>query len=53
MEIPSWITVQNASKLVVVILAMMMHYHFILARFKAASDEAIKVLENLPESEQQ
>jgi len=39
MEIPSWITVQNASKLVVVILAMMMHYHFILARFKVEIKE--------------
>ena len=35
----------------VLIFAMLMHYHFILARFKTANEEAVKVLESLPDPE--
>ena len=41
----------NLSKLVVLIFAMLMHYHFILTRFRTANEEAVKVLENLPDPE--
>ena len=44
-------TLQNISRLVVMIFAFLLHYHFITNRFKTASEEAIKVLENLPDPE--
>jgi len=49
MELPSWLTFQNVSRAVVLLLAMMMHYHFIMKRITAANEEAIKVLEDMPE----
>jgi len=47
--LPSWLTFQNVSRAVVLLLAMMMHYHFIMKRITAANEEAIKVLEDMPE----
>ena len=46
-------TVENLLRLVVLVVAILFHYHFILNRMKAASEEAIKVLEDLPETESQ
>ena len=37
-------------RVVILLLAMMMHYHFIMKRITAANEEAIKVLEDLPEA---
>jgi len=51
MEVPDWLTIQNVSRLVVMIFAFLLHYHFISNRFKAANEEAIKVLENMPDPE--
>ena len=49
-KIPEF-TLTNFLKLLVLIFAMLMHYHFILARFKTANEEAVKVLESLPDPE--
>ena len=37
-------------RVLVLAAAAMFHYHFIVNRLKSANEEAIKVLENLPES---
>ena len=37
-------------RVVVMAAAAMFHYHFIVNRLKSASEEAIQVLENLPDS---
>ena len=44
-------TVENLLMLVVLVVALLFHYHFILHRMKTASEEAIKVLEDLPDTE--
>ena len=49
MQLPSWLTLQNAVRAVVVVFAMMMHYYFITKRLAAANEEALKVLEDMPE----
>ena len=49
MQLPSWLTLQNATRAVVIIFAMMMHYYFISKRMAAANEEALKVLEDMPE----
>lgn len=49
MELPSWLTLQNATRAVVIIFAMVMHYYFITKRMAAANEEALKVLEDMPE----
>ena len=36
-------------RVVVLTMAFMFHYHFIVNRLKTQNDEAIKVLEDLPE----
>ena len=40
-------------KVVVLVVAVLFHYNFILSRMKTANEEAIKVLENLPDSDSQ
>ena len=40
-------------KVVVLVVAVLFHYYFILSRMKTANEEAIKVLENLPDSDSQ
>ena len=49
-QIPEF-TLTNFLKLVVLIISMLIHYHFIVARFKTANEEAVKVLESLPDPE--
>jgi len=49
MELPSWLTIQNVSRAVVILFAMSLHYYFITKRMAAASEEALKVLEDMPE----
>ena len=49
MQLPTWLTLQNMSRVVVLFLALMMHYHFITKRMTAANEEAIRVLEDMPE----
>ena len=49
MQLPSWLTLQNTTRAVVIIFAMMMHYYFISKRMAAANEEALKVLEDMPE----
>jgi len=49
MELPEWFTLQNVLRAVVIIFAMVMHYYFITKRIAAANEEAIRVLENMPE----
>ena len=46
-------TLENLMRLVVLVVAVLFHYHFILSRMKTANEEAIKVLENLPDTESQ
>ena len=48
-QLPSWLTLQNAVRAVVVLFAMTMHYYFITRRMAAANEEALKVLEDMPE----
>ena len=40
-------------KVVVLVVAVLFHYNFILSRMKTANEEAIKVLESLPDSDSQ
>ena len=49
-QLPSWFTLQNAVRAVVVVFAMVMHYYFITKRMAAANEEALKVLEDMPEA---
>ena len=44
-------TVENLLRLVVLVAAVLFHYHFILTRMRTANEEAIKVLEDLPDTE--
>ena len=46
-------TLENLMKVVVLVVAVLFHYNFILSRMKTANEEAIKVLENLPDTESQ
>ena len=46
-------TLENLMKVVVLVVAVLFHYNFILNRMKTANEEAIKVLENLPDSDSQ
>ena len=46
-------TLENLMRLVVLVVAILFHYHFILNRMKTANEEAIKVLEDLPDTESQ
>ena len=46
-------TLENLMKVVVLVVAVLFHYNFILNRMKTANEEAIKVLENLPDTESQ
>jgi len=39
----SWVTKENIVMVVVLILAMMVHYHFIKTRLQAQTEEALKV----------
>jgi len=50
MELPSWLNFHNVSRGIVLILAMFMHYHFIMSRIIAANEEAIKVLKDMPDT---
>ena len=49
MQLPSWLTIQNVSRAVVILFAMSLHYYFITKRMAAANEEALKVLEDMPE----
>jgi len=49
MEIPQWLTKESIMMAVVLVLAMGMHYHFIMERFHRANEEALDVLKNMPE----
>lgn len=40
-------------KVVVLVVAILFHYNFIVTRLKTANEEAIQVLENLPDTESQ
>ena len=42
-------TPENVMRVLVLAAAAMFHYHFIVNRLKSASEEAIQVLENLPD----
>ena len=46
-------TLENLMRLVMLVVAILFHYNFILNRMKTANEEAIKVLENLPDTESQ
>jgi hypothetical protein len=43
-QVPGWLTRDNIGTVVVLILAMLYHYHFIRTRLLAQTEEAIKVI---------
>ncbi len=43
-QVPGWLTRDNIATVVVLILAMVYHYHFIRTRLLAQTEEAIKVI---------
>ncbi len=47
---PTWCSLENLLKLVVLLLAMYMHYTFIMDRILTANKEALEVLKDLPDS---
>ena len=51
LQVPSWLTLQNCLGALVFLIAMFFHYQNIVDRFQAAQDEAVRVLENMPEPE--
>jgi len=49
MQLPPWVTLENILMVVVLAAAGLFHYNFILSKLASAQEEAVKVLESMPE----
>jgi len=49
MQLPTWVTLENILMVVVLAGAGLFHYNFILDKLATAQEEAVKVLESLPD----